>query len=463
MLSINRSLQATWKGEEIKTMSSLHVAILNERLQQIQIFLAVGMKVNTKDELGRTPLMIACFMTNKRKRQIVCQLLLDHGADVEVRDKFKRTLLMYACATRNEYLLDRLLQHTDADLNTFDLDGNTCLMYAAIEGDVQMTQKILEPLIMYEIDLDVRNRRGLTAYLLALKNGNVECAKLLQQSGASAQISDTENHWKGDKWLESHYLLRNSRERTPWHGRPRTKSQTSYRKKDRLPERPTSMPPLLHTGYQDYEYADRMKKSETKSMVTEPYSATVNVDVIKLMRKSRLAPGYFPAKRTAAWKSWDAKNTKKAWPGTVSADQEQRTEHPHDKVDEVVGDYDAIVRPQTRLSLKSATISLAGRSEYGDTVSVSTGSRNRGQQEELIKIFEEYSLKQMKIPPAVPDRCGNITYNKRSSDLQRVGSAVQEKPRKRRLSTVRAKVRDIKAEVRALNTMKTIAQEKQRK
>ena len=442
-------------------MSSLHTAILNERLHQIQVFLTVGMKVNTRDDLGRTPLMIACFMSNRRRRQMVCELLLDHGADVEVRDKFKRTMLMYACATRNDFLLDQLLQYIDADMNTADLDGNTCLMYAAIEGDVQVMEKILEPLVTYAVDLDVRNRRGLTAYLLALKNGNIDCAKLLQKSGASVQILDTENYWDGGRWLESHYAQRHKYENAQCRRSMRAKSQASQQRDDTKTEiiqRPVSVPRLLSRENQENFQRQCTKRAAKNSRYNEANSATINLDVIALIDDEQTQRNY-PKKRIAAWKPGNFASGHKASRGTTPTFtvQGNEPEQFYNKHCVVAGDYDIIVRPPTRLSLRSETLSLTGKSDYGDSVSVSTRSRNRGQKEQLIKIFEEYCINQVPIPPAIPEQAWKIRPLK-TNDLNRRASMVPEKPRKRRLSTVRAKVRDIKAEVRTINTMKTILQ-----
>ncbi|XP_065069377.1 uncharacterized protein LOC135694525 [Rhopilema esculentum] len=423
-------------------MPGLHCAIVDERLHQIRAFLAVGMRVNIKDEEGRTPLMVACFMKNLKRRDIVCQQLLEHGADVDVVDKFRRTVLMYACATRNDFLLDRLLEYTDSDLNQTDKDGNTCLMYAAIEGDVYVLQKILQPITGYGLSLDVVNKRGFTAYLLALKNGNVECARLLQENGASARIFDMQNYWNGEQWLESHYSKRFCRE---------TLGATETSSKKSLLRRPKSMPPLVDQQKRGRSSSNFIRGDAVKH---RPHTATMNFDALCFRKDSSNRHIPPPSKRFSerSLLSRISKSTKRA------TGKENIDDSASDYQDDVIGDYDTIVRPQTGYSFRTETLSMAGRSEYFERVSTSGKIRpqSRGQKEQLIKIFEQYSINQVPIPPAIPKIDSIVERKKVGRDQTRRMSVSSDRPRQRRLSTVRAKVKDVRAEVRTITAMKPL-------
>lgn len=440
------------------------MAILNERLQQIQVFLTVGMKVNTRDEQGRTPLMIACFMSNKKKRQTVCGWLLEHGAEVEARDKFKRTILMYACATRNKFLLDKLLLHTDANLNFADLEGNTCLMYAAIEGDLNITRKILVPMTLYDVDLDARNRRGFTAYLLALKHGNVDCAKLLQKNGASARITDSENYWNGDRWLESHQNLRLNRESMQSRVQMRARSQMASRRnvtQTEIIQRPTSTPPSLPSKRDKNAYIVKAVRPATRILVKKPVSATVNVHVLTLLEQPNKGHANALRKRAVTCKPSIRKEVISRGKGSIPTISLENTfDSGPEGLHDAIGDYDAIIRPPTRTSQHSETFSLAGTSDYPDSVSLSVASKNRGQREQLLKIFEEYSLNQMLIPAAAREQSGTgrPSIPSRLAQFHRRTSIITEsKPRK--LNALRAKFNDIRTKIRTLNALKTISQD----
>ena len=447
---------------QAKAMSSLHTAILNERVYQIQVLLTVGMKVDTKDDLGRTPLMIACFMTNKRRRETVCQLLLDHGADVKMRDKFERTILMYACATRNDFLLDQLLLHTDDDLNWVDLEGNTCLMYAAIEGDVKIMEKLLEPLITYGVDLDVCNRQGLTAYLLALKNGNTDCAKLLQNNGASFQIFDTENYWNGERWLDLHYTLRYKQESSQYRGSRHVKAQASQRKSkstSEIPRKPFSAPHTLSRKVNDTLQNQTINKKEEKAKIKEMTSASVDLDVITIKDNHYKVQHNYPEKSTTERKPQKNNTEEKILRGDIvkSMTLEDVAETSHKVQNEPIGDYNVIARPQTRLSVRSETMSQTGKPDYGEVVSTSKRSPNRRQQEQLIKIFKAYSINQVPLPPAIPERAGKMKPLKLNGFIRRISV---EKPKKKCSFIVRTKARDVRYDIKTISALKLASHEK---
>ena len=390
-------------------MSSLHAAIFNERVCQIQVFLTVGIKVNTKDELGRTPLMIACFMTNKRRREIVCKLLLDHGANVKIRDKFKRTILMYACATRNEFLLDQLLLYNDDDLNWKDVDGNTCLMYAAIEGDIKVLEKLLRPFIRYGVDLDVSNKNGLTAYLLALRNGNRDCANLLQSSGASHHIFDTTNYWHGNEWLEFHYMLRYKQESLQYQSQTRAKSQALQRNCDTsssILQRQFSIPNLLSRDIND-ELEERMIQTEAEqAWNTKTAFATVNLDVIAIKHKKYNAFNTNHGKRKKARKplvnNFKGKTALKET--ETPAIQQEKDDELHEMQDRAIGDYAVFTQQQVHESKFPQALSYAEKRGCHHDVLLSVQPQTRRQNDQLMMLFKEYSLNQIPIPPAIPQR-----------------------------------------------------------
>ena len=452
-------------------MSSLHTAIINDRLSQIRTLLTVGVKVDKRDAQGRTPLMVACFMTKEKRRQIVCDLLLARGADVDLMDKFKRTMLMYACATRNIFLLRKLIECIDTDLNKTDKDGNTCLMYAAIEGDVEVMKLILQPFEMYGISLDVRNKRDFTAYLLALKNGNVECAQILQDRGASTNIVDSEFYWGGNKWLASHYKNRINCGRLQSAQIVESKTENMQRREDslhhRVMQRPRSMPPLLdYSHYQEtsnsqayYQDKQGVRKSRLTSAATWLGTGS-SCDRSQKSKIKILAKGFkLPRPVTSGSVGKTASRPKKDWNdenevGTSPEDQERE-----------IGDYDIFVQPLPASSLRSEAMTLEGEIDFRDKVSTSVRDERckKKQQQELIRLFEEYSINQVPIPLAIPKQCRN------ENDMQQTLSNATEMQkreqtyvstlnipqRKRRLSTVRAKIIDIKAEMRALTAMKS--------
>ena len=190
-------------------MSALHNAICNNRLRQIRLLIKVGINVNLPDKEGRTPLMLVCFLDDERKRNSLTKLLLARGGKIDLKDSCGRSVLTYACISGNDFLVNKILEHTDMDVNGKDRDGNTCLMYAAINGHPKVILLLLEHMKAYGLNVDIRNCKGFTAYLLALKHGNIQCANILKEDGkASVNIFDLEKFWTGDKWVKSYYARR---------------------------------------------------------------------------------------------------------------------------------------------------------------------------------------------------------------------------------------------------------------
>eukprot|EP00794_Sanderia_malayensis_P008187 gene8187-9065_t len=186
------------RAEEAK-MLALHTAII--KIDCVKLTSSSGRnKRESADEFGRTPLMMACFMRNFKRRKMVCGLLLDYGANIETLDFHNRNTIMYACATRNEYLLKRLLLFVDSDMNHTDIDGNTCLMYAAIEGDARILHMVVDKLQRYGLDND-----------------------------ASVKILDFENFQGGEEWMKTHYVERLKRENLHIGRQRRTKSVAGTR------------------------------------------------------------------------------------------------------------------------------------------------------------------------------------------------------------------------------------------
>eukprot|EP00112_Aurelia_sp_Birch-Aquarium-sp1_P016712 Seg381.29 transcript_id=Seg381.29/GoldUCD/mRNA.D3Y31 product="Ankyrin repeat domain-containing protein 63" protein_id=Seg381.29/GoldUCD/D3Y31 len=450
-------------------MSSLHTAIINARLCQIRTLLTVGMKVDKKDAQGRTPLMVACFMTNEKRRQIVCDLLLAHGANVDLMDKFKRTMLMYACATRNKFLLHKLIECIDTDLNKMDKDGNTCLMYAAIEGNAGVMKLMLQPFEMYGISLDVRNKRGFTAYLLALKNGNVECAQILQNKGASTNIFDSENYWGGKEWLSSHNNNRINRERLQSAHIGRSKTENMRRREDNhyhgILQRPRSMPPLLdYSDYQETSNSQAFYQNKQGVRKRKPNSVATSLGTNLLHDRSLESKSKMAAKGLKLSRPLKGSSSSKTVPGAKETwDDENENDITFAYQAKEIRDYGINAQPLPASSFRSEAMKMEGTTDFGDSISISTRSKHhkKQQQQQLIKIFEEYSINQVPIPLAIPKQ-----YKKENDTQQRPLKATEMQKReqtyfstfnipqrKRRLSTVRAKINDMKAEMRALNAL----------
>ena len=184
------------------SLSCLHQAVYSGRLHQIRLLLDVGVNPKIVDNQGRTPLMMAACASKDTLATRIARLLLSRGAGVECVDDQGRTALSYACQ-HGHCKLVKLLIDDDCDINKADKEGNTPLMYAAMSGSVPTVREILHVVLKYRLSVDLRNKKGFSAYLLAAKMANGECAKILKtEANASDCVRDTEFFLSDKEWAK---------------------------------------------------------------------------------------------------------------------------------------------------------------------------------------------------------------------------------------------------------------------
>ena len=184
------------------SLSCLHQAVCSGRLHQIRLLLDIGVNPKLVDDQGRTPLMLAACASKDNLATRIARLLLSRGASVECVDQQGRTALSYACQ-HGHCKLVKLLIDDDCDVNKADKEGNTPLMYAAMSGNVPTLREILHVVLKYRLSVDLRNKKGFSAYLLAAKMANGECAKILKtEANASDCVRDTEFFLSDKEWAK---------------------------------------------------------------------------------------------------------------------------------------------------------------------------------------------------------------------------------------------------------------------
>lgn len=141
----------------------------------IQSMLDHGFNVEARDEQYRTALMWA----SSENRIDVIDLLLERGADPNARlaAPYGSTPLMIAAAMGREDSVRHLLAHPETDVNARGTEGQTALMYAAINQRLAIVKLLLE----HGSELNVADSHGKTALDWA-KGGKTK--SLLRDSGA---------------------------------------------------------------------------------------------------------------------------------------------------------------------------------------------------------------------------------------------------------------------------------------
>lgn len=85
----------------------------------------------------------------------------------------------------------RLLLEKGADINVQDKWGRTALMMAAREGRLELVRLLLD----WEADINIRNENGYTAVMLAAWRGHVEVVQALLDRGADVNAVGGEQRY----------------------------------------------------------------------------------------------------------------------------------------------------------------------------------------------------------------------------------------------------------------------------
>ena len=182
--------------------TALHQAVLDGRLHQVRLLVTKhGVDVDCKDIYGRTPIMLACLLDNVEYGYKMVKILLKAGASMACRDNVNTSLLAYACMRGREAIVKRILKEDVVELNEQDHESNTPLMYAALSGNPTVVKLLTDALVRFDIAVDIRNKQGYTALLLACKYGHYVSAHiLLMEASACPSLRDNEFFMNAAEW-----------------------------------------------------------------------------------------------------------------------------------------------------------------------------------------------------------------------------------------------------------------------
>lgn len=156
-------------------MDAIINAIYKKDVVGLKKIFGMGANVNTKDELGRTPLMHA-VLDDEASMEIV-QLLLNLGADVNSYDDDQHwTTLHFAARDQKFEMVDMLLSN-GAIVDAKDIFGNTPLWRCVMNGKPQ--GKIVLRLLQAGANPDMKNLRGVSPKDIACKTAQSEILKIL--------------------------------------------------------------------------------------------------------------------------------------------------------------------------------------------------------------------------------------------------------------------------------------------
>ncbi|PWT80550.1 MAG: hypothetical protein C5B44_05255 [Acidobacteria bacterium] len=165
--------------DENSDSTALENAVLNSNREMIQVLLLAGADVNTRDKVGRTPLML---LGDDITADAVWDLI-NAGAKVNLRDEDGNTALIDAASCNNLEILKVLLD-AGANVNAKNNDGETALMSAAAEGHVNNVRA----LILAGADVNMKDKKGKTAWTRAHDNDHKAVLRLFRSYGVVEQV-----------------------------------------------------------------------------------------------------------------------------------------------------------------------------------------------------------------------------------------------------------------------------------
>jgi ankyrin repeat protein len=156
-------------------------------IKMLQRYTYVGVEVDCKDNLGRTPLSWAA---GRGHEAIVQLLLLREDVEINSTDNRGRTPLSWAAAAGHEGVVKLLLSRQHIHINATDSQGRTPLLWAvATNPNEAVTLQLLQKQAAGIVAID---STGATALHIASRRGHESLTRLLLEHGAKIEAKDAQ-------------------------------------------------------------------------------------------------------------------------------------------------------------------------------------------------------------------------------------------------------------------------------
>ena len=127
--------------KDCRGVTLLHVAVEYANFEMVKYLISKGAKVNSKDKVGRTPLLM---LDDDEIGLEIFRILVKNGANLNLRDEDGQTPLMIACDDENIDLV-KLLLDAGANPNIKDDEGETALKKTNSEAIKKMLIDRMSP------------------------------------------------------------------------------------------------------------------------------------------------------------------------------------------------------------------------------------------------------------------------------------------------------------------------------
>ncbi|XP_061165950.1 uncharacterized protein LOC133174860 [Saccostrea echinata] len=155
--------------------------------QQVRFFIDLGIDIDSPNGNQRTPLMLCSVMEPEEWGTGIARLLIEKGALLDCVDRYGMNAMHLACIYGRVELARILLNALDFDLTEGDKWGNTVLHYALRAGSVPLVRLVVHAHKKYKIQMDRKNRDGLSALEEAHKFSHGRCAAIISAAERIAE------------------------------------------------------------------------------------------------------------------------------------------------------------------------------------------------------------------------------------------------------------------------------------
>ena len=183
-LLLNHGANANEISDRLLDYRPIHLAAHHRNLGMVGLLLDNGAFINAQDARGSTPLAVAMINDNIE----LCRLLLARGADTILIDVDGNSLLALAVLEGVSPLVVKLLLEQNVDRNAKNRHGESALHLAARMGRVDFVKVLID----FGIDINATSALGGTALHVASNRAGEEIAKELIASAADVNVIDVQ-------------------------------------------------------------------------------------------------------------------------------------------------------------------------------------------------------------------------------------------------------------------------------
>ncbi|XP_067681651.1 ankycorbin-like [Haliotis asinina] len=193
------------KTSDLTDQQRLFLALREGRIKMTRIILEASDEQldSARNEDGHTLLIAACHIKDPSRRLHMMEMLVERVPEINRRDLKGRTALSHACEVGCCDAINVLIHHHNVDPDAVDFKGDTPLIHGARHGQHQAISLLCQTFRRLGLKVDHFNDEGFSALLTAARSGNLECCRVLVNTGkASLSLRDKQRNLLPIEWLQ---------------------------------------------------------------------------------------------------------------------------------------------------------------------------------------------------------------------------------------------------------------------